>query len=69
MTTLLTVLTPGFADWETALLNAGAGLRVELSPTPSLRLDRFAPAACALGESAPLRFGFDAKSRIARRHA
>lgn len=24
MTTLLTVLTPGFADWETALLNAGA---------------------------------------------
>lgn len=24
MTTLLTILTPGFADWETALLNAGA---------------------------------------------
>ena len=25
MTTLLTILTPGFADWETALLNAGDG--------------------------------------------
>lgn len=24
MTTLVTILTPGFADWETALLNAGA---------------------------------------------
>lgn len=24
MTTILTILTPGFADWETALLNAGA---------------------------------------------
>ncbi|MHA6299045.1 DJ-1/PfpI family protein [Devosia sp. CAU 1758] len=24
MTTIMTILTPGFADWETALLNAGA---------------------------------------------
>ena len=24
MTTLVTILTPGYADWETALLNAGA---------------------------------------------
>lgn len=24
MTTILTILTEGFADWETALLNAGA---------------------------------------------